>query len=589
MPAEVVDDPLGVRFTLSDGSSAMVAFRDTANPQLAQELLVGLASMVSPHGKLDSSAIIRTYVATVRDLTARLAVTGYCGDARGLTRAKLATVWWETGSRSEGRARRMLAALDDERGLLKPDVRELIDGRIFGTRRRKAEASTPLAPYGEAEWVRLSETCRGLVKESFADHRQMLMAARLGRDPIVGGFSLENICWQLVHNGPSTARSIGAAAGLTRSASQQRFPGMLTQNASLFPTVNTVTAYRILFGVYTGIVPDGIDDLGLGDLDWAGDATILLRYVKGRTGRESVTLNRRAVRLLEQWLEHSALMRRFAPAALANELWLWRNPFGDPGEWQAGRGHSSVMTRWVQGLTAPGTDGQPVLALTGDDGRPLSIHRHRIRTTFESLRDRKAWFGSTRATIDPNHSPAVEGDHYLTVATHAQKSQVEAIIAQAQSDLLRKAQPPTVLSTEQTVELAERFPELVAELRIDDAATAELTGGRRDVFVAACADPLSGLHGPKGKPCPARPWVCLLCPLAVFAPRHGANLLRMKAFFARQWRQMPAPGFMAIFGPYAQRIDRILERYDPAILAAVANEIRDNDDELPLRPEETTA
>ncbi len=63
---------------------------------------------------------------------------------------------------------------------------------------------------------------------------------------------------------------------------------------------------------------------------------------------------------------------------------------------------------------------------------------------------------------------------------------------------------------------------------MDDTAIAELTGGTRDVFAAARADPLSGLHGPPGKPCPARPWVCLLCPLAVFTPRHAANLLRLK-------------------------------------------------------------
>ena len=44
-----------------------------------------------------------------------------------------------------------------------------------------------------------------------------------------------------------------------------------------------VIAYRLLFGVYSGIVPDGIDDLATGDIDWAGDATILLSYVKGRT------------------------------------------------------------------------------------------------------------------------------------------------------------------------------------------------------------------------------------------------------------------------------------------------------------------
>ncbi|WEH31995.1 hypothetical protein PZB75_00535 [Streptomyces sp. AM 4-1-1] len=116
----------------------------------------------------------------------------------------------------------------------------------------------------------------------------------------------------------------------------------------------------------------------------------------------------------------------------------------------------------------------------------------------------------------------------------------------------------------------------------------ELIGGERDVFTAACADQMSGLHGPKGKPCPARPWVCLLCPLAVFAPRHAANLLRLKAFFSRQWQQMPAAQFMAVFGPYSQRIDQVLDRFDPVVLADAATAVGDHDDELPLRPEEAT-
>jgi len=117
---------------------------------------------------------------------------------------------------------------------------------------------------------------------------------------------------------------------------------------------------------------------------------------------------------------------------------------------------------------------------------------------------------------------------------------------------------------------------------------AELAGGERDVFTAACADQLSGLHGPKGQPCPARPWVCLLCPLAIFAPRHAASLLRLKAFFSRQWQQMPAAHFMAVFGPYSQRISQVLDRYDPAVLEQAACHVTDDDSGLPLRPEERT-
>ena len=117
---------------------------------------------------------------------------------------------------------------------------------------------------------------------------------------------------------------------------------------------------------------------------------------------------------------------------------------------------------------------------------------------------------------------------------------------------------------------------------------AELVSGTRDVFTAACADQLAGLHGPKGRPCPARPWVCLLCPLAVFAPRHAANLLRLKAFFSRQWQQMPAAQFMAVFGPYSQRIGQVLDRFDPAVLDQASRHVADDDNELPLRPEERT-
>ncbi|WP_433207080.1 hypothetical protein ACQP1G_21250 [Nocardia sp. CA-107356] len=73
------------------------------------------------------------------------------------------------------------------------------------------------------------------------------------------------------------------------------------------------------------------------------------------------------------------------------------------------------------------------------------------------------------------------------------------------------------------------------------------------------------------------------------APRHAVNLLRLKAFFSRQWQQMPAAHFMAVFGPYAARIDEILQRFDPAELASASVHVADIDDEIPLRPEELTA
>jgi hypothetical protein len=75
----------------------------------------------------------------------------------------------------------------------------------------------------------------------------------------------------------------------------------------------------------------------------------------------------------------------------------------------------------------------------------------------------------------------------------------------------------------------------------------------------------------------------------VFAPRHAPNLLRLKAFFGRQWQNMPAAHFMAVFGPYAQRLDEVLAGYDPAVLSAASGQVTGRDEEIPLRPEERTS
>lgn len=225
--------------------------------------------------------------------------------------------------------------------------------------------------------------------------------------------------------------------------------------------------------------------------------------------------------------------------------------------------------------------------LLGDDGSPLQVHRGRVRATYQNLLSRRGWSG--RTTIDPNHSAVVEGDHYLTAMTPAQRDAVESTIEQGQSDVVRKALPPTVLTSDETAELVAEFPAAVGGRRMDDMTIRNLVGGEQDVFVAACGDQLAGQWGPVGKPCPARPWVCLMCPLAVFLPRHAPNLLRLKAFFARQFRQMPVDQFVMVFGPYADRLDNeVLPLFDPRVLTQAAVGLRDDDTEIALRPEETT-
>jgi hypothetical protein len=506
-------------------------------------------------------------------MTRHLAAGGFAGGAGDLRRAQVAQYWVASSGTREACTRRMLLGFLAVGGTLDARLAELAAGRAYNPRRSHHQ----LPPYSEAEWRRLADTCQAITAESYAAHKAALAAAGRGRHPREHGWSADNLRWLIARTGPVGIVAFGEHLGYSDNVIRQR-GGVLEASWDLFPALDVVIAYRLLFGVYSGIVPDGIDDLVTGDIDWAGDSTILLSYVKGRTAAESLNLPRQAVRLLEQWLAHSALLRSHADPGQRRGLWLrLKKPGGTEISAKGGRASRIAVQRWIERH-----------GVAGDDGRPLKIHQSRIRTTHLSMRDKRTWAGRGRATIDPNHSPEVEGDHYLTATTPSQRQAAEAIVEDAQHDLLRRASPPVVISGEDAASLARSYPELVTSLGLDDTVIADLVGGQRDVFTAACADQLSGLHGPKGKPCPARPWVCLLCPLAVFAPRHAPNLLRLKAFFSRQWRQMPAAQFMAVFGPYSQRVAEVLARLDPAVVARAAADISDRDDEIPLRPEEFT-
>ncbi|MGW4529148.1 hypothetical protein [Amycolatopsis sp. NPDC004378] len=582
MPATLIEQPLGLSCLFSKGARLTIEVGEAAevNPTLSRELLMGLINRVHPHGRIDAAHTVGVYMSALRELVMWLANAGMTGSATQLSRPRLAEFWMGCENRNyEQMTRAMLRAAHEQQVLtLTPETWGLVQGRAFKPQRR-ADRST-LVPYSEGEWARLREACRGEIKQAFAAHRRALEAAARGQDPKTGGWTPDNIRWLLRELGPVGCSGVADYMGVSKHTVQWGWGGVTEAQHELYPRAQLTLAYQLLFGIYSGIVPDGIAELGLDDVDWAGDATALLTYVKGRTSTESLNLPRRAVRLLEQWLEHSALTRRFAPAELHNHLWLRHSP-GRWGPWADGTVDWATTYKWLDHHQ-----------LTGEDGARLRLHRHRIRTTFESLRDRSSWYGKGRALIDPNHSPRVEGDNYLTATTPAQHDAVTGIIEAAQNDLLRKSQPAMVLTSDQTADLAAQFPDLVKKLALDDAALTELISGQRDVFLASCSDQLAGQWGPAGKPCPARPWVCLLCPLAIFAPRHASNLLRMKAFFGRQWRQMTAEHFMAVFGPYATRIDEVLaalNTHDKTLIARASREVADTDTELPLHPEERTA
>ncbi|MEU2006277.1 hypothetical protein ACH47B_34505 [Rhodococcus sp. NPDC019627] len=574
MPTMVTEDPLGLSCVFSDGSRANFDLSDLPNPRLARDLAVGLVELIHPHGSVDTAGTVDVYLRGLRRMVRTFADREFTGGVGELRRGQLAQFWLAGPAWVEALTRALVEGYARSGGSLSNEVLELAAGRHFNIQPNRR----PLPPYSEAEWQQLTAVCQKEVEGSYAAHRRALEAVPRGRYPGDGSWTWENFCWLLSKLGPVGSCEAADAIGVSINVFRKRRTNAVFYEAALavFPHLDVLIAYRLLFGIYSGIVPDGIADLDVGDIDWAGDSTVLLSYMKRRTAAESIILPRPAVRLLEQWLAHSALLRSFVPPEERTKLWLGMGQVGYSRRID-GVGRVAVQ-RWVRRH-----------GIVGDDGEPLKIHRSRIRTTHHAMRDKKSWTGNARATIDPNHTPSVEGDHYLSATTPGQRHAVETIIEDAQHDLLRRAHPPTVITEEDAASLADGYPQLMAAMNIDDATIGELVGGARDVFTAACADQLAGLHGPVGKPCPARPWVCLLCPLAVFAPRHAVNLLRLKAFFSRQWQQMPAVHFMAVFGPYAARIDQILDRFDPAELAAAASRVCDTDDELPVRPEELTA
>ena len=504
MPARLVEEPLGIACVFSDGSRAEFCLDGLPEPRLARDLLVGLVELIHPHGSVDAQGSVQHYVLAIRNMVRVLAERGFAGGAGQLRRAKLIEYWMGASGGQEACTRRMLQGFDQATGGLAGSVRELVAGRAYNPQPNHRA----LPPYPEAEWTQLTQACQSIAETAFAAHRHALADAARGQDPRSGGWSLRNLRWLLARSGPLGTSAFARQLGCSAQTIRQR-GGFYQASAELFPSLDTVIAYRLLFGIGSGIVPDGIDDLVTDDLDWAGDATILLSYVKGRTATESLTLPRRAVRLLEQWLGHSSLLRSSADLALRRRLWLSTGKVGtgtiiDP----TGR-HN--LRRWVARH-----------GLAGQDGRPLKLHRSRIRTTHQSMRAKATWTGNPRATVDPNHSAQVEGDHYLTAATPAQQHAVEAIVEDAQHDLLRRAHPPAVLADQDAAALAQDYPQLVAGLGMDQGALAELVGGARDVFVAACADQLAGLHGPRGKPCPGPPVGLFAVPAGgVRAPARG--------------------------------------------------------------------
>src|SRR5580693_9679055 len=96
MPAEVLNDPPGISCVFSDGRRGTVLLGGAASPQLARDLLTGLAGLIRPHGTVDSAGSVRHYVSALHVMDSALAERGFAGGAADLRRAQVAEFWMGT-------------------------------------------------------------------------------------------------------------------------------------------------------------------------------------------------------------------------------------------------------------------------------------------------------------------------------------------------------------------------------------------------------------------------------------------------------------------------------------------------------------
>lgn len=557
MPGRVIADPLSVEFMLpGEAASYVRRLDDLPNSELARDLAAGLAAATHPHGPIRTRSVAQQYVTTMRRMAFDFEKQRVGGGLSQLSPAALVRYWLECDYHRERRIRAVLRAYAAQGGHLDSAIIRHLDGR----RINKAFKSRPNQPYSENEWQHLAVTLDAHIASAWARHQDTMQAAERGSDPRLHSVTADNLAWLLARLGPTGLRDLNDEHGLSVPAAVHA-----EVMRGLFPDSMTAFAYNTAFAMRTGIVPDGIDSLTADSLRRTSDSTMIVSYRKGRTGGEALNLPRDAVRLIDKWMQHSALLRTHA-AALGEKVWIH---IGSQRTWLVRTGpliysrprSQSRRQAWVQSS-----------GVTGDNGQPLAIHGGRVRATYHHRRDRSSWTG--RTTIDPNHSARVEGDHYLSSHTPAQLEAIDDIIEQSQTDLRRKAEKPIVFAAQDAASFAAEFPAMVEEAGLDADAIARLLSGEQDVFVAACANPTNSPHAPAGQLCPARPWVCLLCPLAAFSPRHLPNLLNLKDYFARQSQRMTTAQFIQIFGPYASRLDDdILPRFPASDIreAAAAN------------------
>jgi hypothetical protein len=177
----------------------------------------------------------------------------------------LAEFWMASPTRLEALTRSLVEGYAQSGGAFGEGVLELASGRHFNIQPYRHT----LPPYAEEEWQRLTAVCRTLVDDSYTAHRRALAAAADGRHPLEGGWQPGNLRWLLARVGPVSIGDFGRHLGISAAVVHNR-GGFHDATRAVFPHLDALIAYRLLFGIYSGIVPDGIDDLVTKDMKPTG-------------------------------------------------------------------------------------------------------------------------------------------------------------------------------------------------------------------------------------------------------------------------------------------------------------------------------
>jgi hypothetical protein len=522
MAGAFVEVPLGLDLEFPGYDRCHVDFSALPCQALVRDLARAVFERTNTDGPIKSPGTAATYKQAIGAMSRWLRDQAFDGDASELTEELVFDYWRCCGADNERMIRTLLAHIDQRRpGRLPPSLVRQLAGLSVNS----SPSKRPRQPYSTGETKRLLAVCTTVVQAAEARMAAAVALAATGADPAMAGWRDEaNLAWLVDRYGPHTVKALATRVGVAQCCQMgDTVAGtLLGLHEALFPTNDTVLAFRFLVGLQTGICPEGVDDLNADCVEWIGSVEARISWLKARGGgRQNQVFSSRGPwspgRLIERWLTFSRRARSFAPDP--SPLWLFCDV--------ARSTIRQTRFRW---------DARTAFVarhdLLGDDGVALPVGFGKLRATYFARHDR-AWNGALR--IDANHSRAVEGDHYLAQSRAVEP--IEATIEAAQRDALRKASTShlTVLTAEVLAELLADPGVAAARLEMTAKASAELLTGERDVFAAACKDFHNSPYASPGSPCPVPVWTCLCCPLAVFTPSKVPNLLRLREHLDRQW------------------------------------------------------